>query len=327
MFAENNNVSLVNKGDMDTDPFNSVSDCETVKDKVKLVKVNLPDFNKNTVQCWECENTFQMDTPTWGISQMNTKKIQCKICMKFFLIKATLKAEPKYDNGTLKIESSVTIYTAGLETGIKNIRPCISCKIKKEIITVPAENLRSEEWFICKCGKNQCAVIESVSQSEQLPLTARKSRKKNKHGSEAFKTFHAPSIDDNSGQILRQAPLAVHGTRLEMSSGGPDPATVQQAPSTRPIVGKIQTTLDAWKVAQPTPLPPVADKFKTQKSTSADSCAAQNNQAFKANQPVTRGAKRQRTGTAGKETPISYTTTTQTSSHIPNIFFFFFFIN
>ncbi|KAG7301191.1 hypothetical protein JYU34_014039 [Plutella xylostella] len=134
---------------MDTAPPCTGSDSETVKDKVKLVKIDLSDFNKNTVQCWECECTFKIE-PLWGINQMNTRRIQCKVCKKFFLIKAALKAEPKYDNGLLEIESLVSIYTAGEATGVKNIRPCIDCKIKKEITTLPIESFTSEEWFISR---------------------------------------------------------------------------------------------------------------------------------------------------------------------------------
>lgn len=317
MSSENNNVTLVNNSDMDTDPNNSGSDSEVVKDKVKSVKIDLSDFNKNIVQCWECDGTFQMDTPLWGINQMNTKKIQCKVCMKSFLIKAALKSEPKYDNGTLKIESSVTIYTAGLATGVKNIRPCVSCKIKKELTTIPIETFTSEEWFICKCGKNQCALIEFVSQSEQLPLAARRSRKKNKRGSKAIKNIEAsrtplaPSTYVNVGQQLPQAPLQVHGVRPETSVAAPDSATVRQGLPTRAIVDKVQTTLDAWKIPRPVQPPPSVDTPKLQKTVSDNNRTAQVNRATY--QLVTRGAKRQRTGASSYMTPI------QKNTHIPNI--------
>lgn len=319
---------------MDTASVNSGSDSETVKDKVKLVKVNLSDFNKNIVQCWECESTFQMDTPLWGINQMNTKKIQCKVCLKFFLIKAALKTEPKYDNGTLKIESSVTIYTAGLETGVRNIRPCVSCKIKKELTTIPIETFTSEEWFICKCGKNQCALIEFTPQSEQLPLAARRSRKKNKRGNKTIKNIEASRT--------LSAPSTVHGVSSEMSGGAPAPDTIQQAPPTRAvrvrdserayvpasnkvedytrgpttqtssqIVGKVQTTLDAWKIPLPVQPPPTVDKSQSQKPISHNNRTIQGNQATY--QLVTRGAKRQRTSASNCTTP------TRRNSHIPNI--------
>lgn len=346
MFSINNKVRSVNNSDMDTDPLNSGSDSETVKDQVKLVKVDLSDFNKNIVQCWECESTFQMESPLWGINQMNTKKIQCKVCMKFFLIKAALKTEPKYDNGTLNIESAVTIYTAGLETSVKNIRQCLSCKIKRELITIPIERFTSEEWFICKCGKNQCALIEFISPSEQLRSPARRSRKKNKRGNKVIKnikhTTGFPVTGASVGQQCPRAPAQVHGLTSEISSGAPDSITIQQALATRVVrqkdnereylpptnkvggytrgqttqassqtIGKVQTTLDAWKIPRFVRPPLVLDKSKSQQQISDNNQTVQVNKS--AYQQVTRGAKRQRTGAS------NYATPTQKNTHIPNI--------
>lgn len=298
---------------MDTAPPCTGSDSETVKDKVKLVKIDLSDFNKNIVQCWECECTFKIE-PLWGINQMNTRRIQCKVCKKFFLIKAALKAEPKYDNGLLEIESLVSIYTAGEATGVKNIRPCIDCKIKKEITTLPIESFTSEEWFICKCGKNQCAFIEYVTQSELLPLAVRKSRKKNKRGSQTSRNTET-STDRNTYVTNGATHLAPPTAVVRDSQRVYKPTTKegdyiesQTTLGTSHTVGTVQTTLDAWKTPRPVRPPPTAAGFKLQ-TTTCDTTQVKE----VANQMVTRGAKRQRTCASNNAAPA------QRNTHIPNI--------
>lgn len=354
MFLENKNVSSDNNSDMDMDPLSSGTSNKTVKEKVKLVKVDLSDFNKNIVQCWECESTFQMDTPLWGINQMNTRKIQCKVCTKFFLIKASLKAEPKYDNGTLKIESAVTIYTAELNTGVKNIRPCVSCKTMKELTTIPIETFSSEEWFICKCGKNQCALIEFTPEGSKSPSATRRVRKKKSRESrvmkniEASRTLQAPSA---YAPIGHQAPVHAQRVRPQISTSARIPSTVQQAPPTGAVrerdsgylyvptqskdsenaqgqttkistrsAGTVQSMPDAWITPRPARPAPIADGLTSYSNTNAQVSQGGVSQ-FRI--PVTNQFEVLQTENRGakrKRTGVyNCTTLSQRNTHIPNI--------
>lgn len=296
-FETMNNISamLSDNSEMDTYPLNSGSDSDLAKDKVKLINLDLSDFNKKNVQCRECGNNFQMDNPLWGINQMNTRKINCRVCDKSFLIKAVLETKPKFENGTLQLNSAVAVYTTSIETGIKQTLPCINCKTMKEITTLPIDELISEEWFICKCGKNQCARIKYTPGAEYSPLTTRK-MKKNKNrrskskqmlASRSLRTANALATDKTYEPTRTHAPVHVHLSRTKENNGTsaatlPSQATLTATrrerdntsaqPRTRDKDGNNfkshasaettrktearQSTLDAWKVSQPIPPPP-----------------------------------------------------------------------
>ena len=193
--------------EMETDSASAdTSDSETTSGKTSVEAKGIQEYNKGVIKCWHCRQEITAGNISWNKTQTSTKEIVCNLCRKPFLLKSKMEMEIITENGKISEASRmITItYTTGKEHGVQNIIACEVCQRRKSITTIPIDNLVSEEWHLCICGKDQCVQLKYVPKDGDKSQPSTKKRRRIRR-----RRANAPehSITSIEKVIMQQAPV------------------------------------------------------------------------------------------------------------------------